>query len=53
MLTVNLEQMAIAVFESNASYEACVNKSHATLRPVKVEVVDIPGTAQRRRGEER
>ena len=44
--------MVISVNESDSNYLACINRSHATLRPVKVEVVDVPGTAQRRRGED-
>lgn len=52
VLTVDLVQMVISVNESDSNYLACINRSHATLRPVKVEVVDVPGTAQRRRGED-
>ena len=50
VVTVELGQTLISVNESEAEYVACLNKSHSTLRPVKVEVVDIPGTAQRSRG---
>ena len=50
VLTVELSEAMISVNESDALYVACVNKSHSTVRPVTVEVVDIPGTAQRRIG---
>ena len=50
VLTVELGQALISVNESDAEYVACINKSHSTLRPVTVEVVDVPGTAQRRIG---
>ena len=50
-VTVELGQALVSVNESDpAGYVACVNKSHSTLRPITVEVVDVPGTAQRRIG---
>ena len=50
VLTVELGQTLISVNESDAEYVVCVNKSHSSVRPVTVEVVDVPGTAQRRIG---
>ena len=50
VLTVELGQTLISVNESNAEYVACVNKSHSSVRPVTVEVIDVPGTAQKRIG---
>ena len=47
---MELGQALISVNESDAEYVACINKSHSTVRPVTVEVVDVPGTAQRRIG---
>lgn len=49
-MTVELGATSISANESEASYVACVTKSHATLRPISVDVVDIPGTALRRKG---
>ena len=50
VVTVELGQTLISVNESDADYLACLNKSHSTVRPLTLEVVDIPGTAQRRIG---
>ncbi len=49
-VTVELGQTLISVNESDSGYVACINKSHSTLRPITVEVVDVPGTALRRIG---
>lgn len=50
-VTVELGQALVSVNESDpGGYVACINKSHSTLRPITVEVVDVPDTAQRRIG---
>jgi len=42
---VELEDPTIVVAEDNVMFSACVVKSSDTVRPVVLEITDVPGTA--------